>query len=210
MARKNIPITHLYPFQIVARSNNKDWFKLPLSDCWQIFAQQLNFLSAQKDIKVHAFVLMSNHYHLIASTYEGKSLGLPMCRLQTTVSRTINTRTGRINHVFGGRYKPSLIKCELDYARTLKYVYRNPVTANVCSEVESYPWSTLNQHQLENKIVLTPIDSGIDALIPNCEYEKLRWLNEPFHDDLYMAIKRGLKQTEFRVVDRNRRKFESF
>ncbi len=206
MPRKKIPDTSDFPLHIVARSNNKEWFNLPPDDCWQIFASYLNQLADEKQLRIHAFVLMNNHYHLLASLYEEKKIGAAMCQLQTSVSRTINSMSDRTNHVFGGPYKASVIKSEISYCQVLKYVFRNPVTAGICEKVEEYRWSTLNQSKLSIKIKITPPDTGIDELVPNITSEYLEWLNESYPAKVYKLIKKGLARTEFTTISRNTRR----
>jgi len=56
-----------YPIQITARCNNKEIFPVPLDEAWDLFSNYLHFIHSAFEIKIHSFVLMSNHFHLIAS-----------------------------------------------------------------------------------------------------------------------------------------------
>ena len=58
---------------------------------------------------VHAYVLMTNHYHLLLETTEG-NLSRGMDWLQNAFTRRINTRHRLWGHVFGGRYKAILVE----------------------------------------------------------------------------------------------------
>jgi len=110
---------------------------------WRITTKLLNKASLKYKIHIHAYVLMSNHYHLVASTHEDFNIGKVMCWLQTSISKAVNHKTQRVNHVFGGTYKASLITSPIYFANVIKYVYRNPVKANLCGNVENYKFSTL-------------------------------------------------------------------
>ena len=60
-------------------------------------------------------------------------------------SRTVGSKTGRINHVFGGRYKGCLIQDALYLAHVYKYVLRNPVEVGLSANVESYSFSSFQR-----------------------------------------------------------------
>src|ERR1700731_2336930 len=59
---------------------------------------------------VHAWVLMSNHYHLVLRTPQA-NLVAGMRWLQNTYTRRFNVRNQLWGHVFGGRYKAVLVEC---------------------------------------------------------------------------------------------------
>ena len=101
MPRRILEITSEFPYHIVARTNNKEWFHIPMRDVWSIFNEVLLLVSNKYSFKVHAFVLMSNHYHLMASTSVGHDLPKVMQIFQREVSRRINLQANRKNHLFG-------------------------------------------------------------------------------------------------------------
>jgi hypothetical protein len=116
----------------------------------------------------------------------------------TESSRGIRDRAKRINHVFGGRYKSSLIKTETYFAQCLKYIYQNPVRAGMCSTVETYPWSTISADcYLRSKI--RKIDSGHDCHVPNDPDELIKWLNMPLDALSERAIRNALKRSVFEI-----------
>lgn len=199
MPRKRLIYTPEFPYHIVARSNNREWFKGELREVWDIFKEELIQLNQDYGFVVHAFVLMSNHYHLIASCSLDYDLGYIMRILQTKTSNRINGLSGRINHVYGGRYKGSLIGDEFYYANVLKYVFRNPVKADLCSKVEDWPFTNVND-------ILGKTESGVPtsshifekSLFMN-DTEKSSWFNEVFHMDDDERIRKGLTRTVFKL-----------
>ena len=204
MPRKPLIYTHENPYHIRARSNNKEWFHLPLSDCWNIFAAGLNHIQFEYGFSTHLFVLMNNHYHLVGTCSEKHKLGEVMAWFQKYVSRKINARTGRINHIFGGSYKASLISHPAHFSAVFKYVARNPVRAGICSNVESYLFSTLNPKGSEG---IALIEAGNWAVhIPQETFEQNKWLNEPTLAELDEIIRKSLQKTVFRPACRVNRK----
>ena len=203
MSRRKTLHSYEYPYHITARSNNKEWFYLDKSLCWSIFCEKLNLASEMFQFQILAFVLMSNHYHLILKIIPEHKLGSIMNWLQTSISREINKKAGRINHIFGGPYKSSLITKTIYYAHVLKYVYRNPVRAGMCENVQTYPYSTLNSKDIK----LNLNDSlNISNLLPKEECDYLNWLNTPLEKDYDEIIRKGLKKSKMKLVDSIRRK----
>lgn len=98
---------------------------------------------------VHAWVLMSNHYHLFLETPE-PNLVDGMKWLQNTVTRRHNVRHSKWGRLFGDRYKAVLVEGEeANYYTTLwEYIHLNPVRAGLINVREGkslldYPWSSL-------------------------------------------------------------------
>ena len=103
---------------------------------------------------VHAYVLMTNHYHLLLETTEA-NLSRGMGWLQNAFTRRINTRHRLWGHVFGGRYKAILVEPGNCFWALLDYIHLNPVRAglvNAGDGLESYPnptrgavWANISQ-----------------------------------------------------------------
>lgn len=191
-------MTHEYPYHLVARSNNKEWFYLSTKECWFIFEDLLQQINQRFHFQTHAFVLMNNHYHLIGSASENYPLCKVMEWLQRAANRIINNKAGRINHLFGGPYKGSLITSEVYYYHALKYLYRNPVRAGMVSLVEDYNFSTLRK----TKVPLFAPNSGIDVLVPKDEKDFLLYLNKDYSETAYQTIKFAVSKTEFKLSSR--------
>jgi len=77
-------------------------------------------------LEVHAFVLMDNHYHLLARTLEA-NLSEAMRWLHVSYSSRFNWAHGQCGHLFGGRYKAVLIQDERGVVEVARYVHLNPV-----------------------------------------------------------------------------------
>ena len=100
--------------------------------------------------QVHAYCLMSNHYHLVLET-PNANLVAGMAWLQSTYTIRLNHRHKLIGHVLSGRYKAHLVEGSgTGYLRTAcDYVHLNPVRAAVLKSEErllSYPWSSFGYY----------------------------------------------------------------
>jgi len=178
----------------MARSNNKEYFGIPCALAWEVFVMELNQVVTKHKALLHSFVLMDNHYHMMISTHENYNLGLVMCEFQRSVSRRINQLSGRINHVFGGRYRASIILEPENYFNVYKYIYRNPVEADLCKKVEDYKYSSL----LAEGLPLSCPTTGISCLVP--ADSKIAWLNQCEESKIFESIRLGLKKTQFKPV----------
>ncbi len=96
--------------------------------------------------KIHAYVLMPNHYHLLLETPEA-NLVLGMKWLQGTYTQRFNIRHGLSGHLFQGRYKTLVINGEERgyFLQVSNYIHLNPVRAGLVQAnqpVQSYFWSS--------------------------------------------------------------------
>jgi putative transposase len=188
--------TRDFAYHVTARSNNKEWFYVPTEACWNIFCGQLSDSAQKYQLLVHAFVLMSNHYHLLVSTPLG-NLDDAMRHFQTQVSRSIQRWSTRINHVFGGRYHWSVLGDSCALAYVYKYVYRNPVRAGICDTAESYQFSSISSKTHTSAIPLIEGFNNYWNFVPKDPAERLEWLNRPARPESEDLVKRTLRRSHF-------------
>jgi len=196
MPRTPLVRTSSFAYHVTARANNKEWFYVPPETAWRIFRAQLAESADKYGVRLHAFVLMANHYHLVLSTPEA-NLDRFMRHFMTECCRRFQIATGRINHIFGGRYRWSVLESAYGLAYVLKYVFRNPVRAGLCGRVEDYPHSSLSP------TCSLPISEGFDSywrLIPKDWTRRLLWLNSPAAREIEEVIQRALRRRHFRLT----------
>ncbi len=107
------------------------------------FLQRLSQLLTETETDCLAWVLMSNHIHLLLRPRHNK-LALLMRRLLTGYAIHFNLRHRRSGHLFQNRYKS--IVCEEDpyLLELVRYIHLNPVRAGLVKDVKGldrYPWS---------------------------------------------------------------------
>lgn len=182
-----------FPYSVTARSNNKEWFDLPLEVCWPIFCEVLSEVADQYKFMSHAFLLMSNHYHWLLTTPLA-NLGEGMRYFQTETSRKMGRAAGRINKIYGARYKPCLIHSPVYYANSYRYIFQNPLRAGMVKQVEDYSWSTLVR---PGDVPLTSSLIHGDYIPPE-ERELLPWLNQVPEAKYNECIRRALLHSKFK------------
>ena len=94
--------------------------------------------------RVHAYVVMSNHFHLAVELTE-PNLSEGMKWLQGTWIRRYNAFRKLIGRPFQGRYKALLVAPGHALGQVCHYIHLNPVRARLCepADVLKYPWSSL-------------------------------------------------------------------
>lgn len=127
-------------YHVIQRGNNKEYvFDDP--DYKDYFVSLLRKAVQVDDALIHAFVVMSNHYHL-ALRVNQKPLSKIMHRLNTAYSVFYNMEKKRTGHVFQGRYMAIPILNDTYLLAVIRYIHRNPVAAQMCRRVEDYRWSS--------------------------------------------------------------------
>jgi REP element-mobilizing transposase RayT len=90
---------------------------------------------------VTAWVLMTNHFHLVVQTPD-PNLSKGMHWLNTKYVGWFNKRHKRSGHLYGGRFKSHLVEKEAYLAEVLRYVVLNPVRAGMVAHPADYRWSS--------------------------------------------------------------------
>ena len=149
MPRKNLIRTNASPYHVTTRANNREWFALSMPKMWTICRDAIQHAHFRHPVRIHAFVLMQNHYHLMLTTPDA-NIDKFMYELNYHISRKVRFHTHRINHVFGQRYKWSLVESKDYYLNVIRYIYQNPLKKNLSQRCEDYPYSTLFHYVRKN------------------------------------------------------------
>ena len=106
---------------------------------------------------LHAYVLMTNHVHLLLSPAEERSPSMLMQRLGQRYVQYFNRRHGRTGTLWEGRFRSCLILDDYYFLTCQRYIELNPVRANIVKAPERYPWSSYRTNALgENSLLVTP------------------------------------------------------
>ncbi len=184
-----------FPYHITARSMNRERFAIPIEDVWRIMEDFLFFIHHSFEVRIHSFVLMPNHFHLILRTPKN-NLAASMNYFMRETSRQIGFQASRINQNYGGRFHRSLMKRPLYFLHAYKYVYRNPVEAQLSKNVEEYEFSTL-RGLLGYKKLSIPLE--LDSTLFTSAEQTLDWLNQKPALHSKLQLKRALSKGVFQL-----------
>jgi putative transposase len=145
-----------YPHHIIQRGNNRQAIFAEPAD----YAALLGLLeeSARKfGVAVHSYVLMSNHFHLLATPESAEAIPLAMQAVGRSYVRYFNRRQQRTGTLWEGRYKSTLIQTEKYLLTCMAYIDLNPVRAGMAAHPGDYPWSSYAHYAgLRHDKLVTP------------------------------------------------------
>jgi putative transposase len=135
------------PQHVLQRGNNRSACFFQAAD-YLFYLDCLQQAAHQHGCSVYAYVLMTNHVHLLLS---GQDVGCVSAMMQTLgrrYVRRINQRYGRTGTLWEGRFKSSVIESERYFLTCMRYIELNPVRAAMVAAPEDYRWSSYRRHAL--------------------------------------------------------------
>ncbi|MAG98057.1 MAG: transposase [Alphaproteobacteria bacterium] len=133
------------PLHIVQRGHNGTAiFRCP-SD-YRVYLRHLARANDHGDCAVHAYVLMSNHVHLVVTPACRTAASRLMKSLGQSYVRYVNDRYQRRGTLWQDRFYSCLIDSEAYLLACYRYVERNPVRAGMVADAADYPWSSYGWH----------------------------------------------------------------
>jgi REP element-mobilizing transposase RayT len=105
------------------------------------FLNYLEAASKKLKIRLFAYCIMNNHYHLILENTTGK-LSEFLKLLNGNYGMYYRKKYGGKGYVFQGRFKSTIIENEAYLIQAIAYLLENPVRAGIVSNAENYTWSS--------------------------------------------------------------------
>jgi putative transposase len=130
-----------YPHHVIQHGNNRQRICLDGAD-FKALKDVLGECAQRYRVAVHAFVLMDNHFHLLATPPTDEALPKMMQALGRSYVRYFNGRYQRTGTLWEGRYKSTLIEADRYLLACMAYMDLNPVRAGLVSQARDYPWSS--------------------------------------------------------------------
>lgn len=138
-------------YHVTARGNERGKIFFSKRD-YEKFKEYIAAAKEKYGFILHAYVLMTNHYHLIIETPE-KNLSKIMHYINSSYTTYTNVKRKRSGHLFQGRYKAILVDKDHYLLELSRYLHLNPVRANMALTPEEYPHSSYRSYvtgQIEN------------------------------------------------------------
>jgi len=136
------------PQHVIQRGNNRQATFLSPCD-YSFYLHCLRDAAAKHGCLVHAYVLMPNHVHLLATPAGPDGLSLLMRDLgRRYVQQYVNPVYQRSGTMWEGRYKSNLVEAQKYLLACCRYIELNPVRARIVGRPEDYAWSSYRYHAL--------------------------------------------------------------
>lgn len=165
---------------VIQRGNNRD-------ACFYVEADYKAYLAFLKDaavkyeVVIHAFVLMTNHVHLLVTPANAEGVSRMMQAQGRKYVQYFNHTHGRTGTLWEGRYKSTLVDSEPYLLTVYRYIELNPVRAEMVTHARDYPWSSYRHNALGKEIQL---------ITPHRQYRLLGKTGEE-RQQAYRALFRG-------------------
>ena len=174
-------------FHVITQGINKSYIFERAEDI-KYYIKIMYQLTLEQKIKIIGYCIMSNHAHMLIETEEINELSKYMQRLNTKYGKYYNKKYNRVGYVFRDRYRAQGIYTEKYLYNCLRYIYNNPVKAEICKNAEDYPYSNYKK-----------IDGELDEDYTFIDIED---------DDKNIGeiIKKFLKENEMELTDLKREK----
>ena len=130
-----------YPHHVIQRGNNRQSICLDAAD-FQTLHDVLAEAAQRYRVALHAFVIMDNHFHVLATPPTDDALPKMMQALGRSYVRYFNDRYQRSGTLWEGRYRATVIEPEPHLLECMVYMDLNPLRAGVAVSAADYAWSS--------------------------------------------------------------------
>ena len=145
-----------YPLHIIQRGNNRE----PIFGAEPDYLFYLDCLQRAADehaLAIHAYVLMTNHVHLLATPSDEASAPKTMQSVGRRYVQYFNYTYQRTGTLWEGRYRSTVVDAEAYLLSCMRYIELNPVRAGMVEHPAEYPWSSCRANALgEADSLLSP------------------------------------------------------
>jgi putative transposase len=134
-----------YPHHIIQRGNNRQAIFGGTAD-YELLLALIDEHARKQQVAIHGYVLMSNHFHLLATPETLEGIPQLMQAVGRRYVRNYNLRHARTGTLWEGRYRSTLIQAERYLVACMVYMDLNPVRAGLVAEPAEYPWSSFQHY----------------------------------------------------------------
>jgi len=129
------------PQHVIQRGNNRDVIFVS-DDDYRFYLEKLAAACERFGCDLHAYVLMTNHVHLLMTPQTEDGISKVMQSVGRYYVQYFNHQYKRTGTLWEGRYKATLIDSEAYLLLCSRYIELNPVRADMVDAPENYPWSS--------------------------------------------------------------------
>jgi putative transposase len=174
------------PHHIIQRGNNRSACFYTDDDYWQ-YLDWLREYSVEHGCDIHAYVLMTNHFHLLITPESSEGLATMMKCLGQRYVQYINRTYGRSGTLWEGRFKSCITQEDKYVLGCYRYIELNPVRANMVEHPGEYLWSSYRANaQQEACDLLSP--HGTYLALGRHDDDRQKQYREIFKSELDPAL----------------------
>ena len=129
------------PQHVIQRGNNREACFFTQRD-YRRYLEDLDESAARFGCHIHAYVLMTNHVHLLVSSTQTYGISQMMQALGRRYVRYVNRRYKRTGTLWEGRFKASLVDSDNYLLTCMRYIELNAIRANMVDHPADYRWSS--------------------------------------------------------------------
>ncbi|MFQ5802395.1 MAG: transposase [Candidatus Methylomirabilales bacterium] len=135
------------PQHVIQRGNNRQptFF---IEDDFRFYLECLKEAATTHPCEIHAYVLMTNHVHLLMTPRRANAIAKVIQSLGRRYVQYINSTYQRSGTLWEGRYKASVVESETYVLLCSRYIELNPVRSKLVADPAEYPWSSYHWHAL--------------------------------------------------------------
>ena len=130
-----------YPHHIIQRGNNRQAIATCAAD-YQTLLALIEDNARKFFVAIHAYVLMENHFHLLATPETAEALPQMMQAIGRRYVRYFNDSQDRSGTLWEGRYRSTVLQPEAWLLACMAYMDLNPVRHGLVAQARDYPWSS--------------------------------------------------------------------
>jgi putative transposase len=196
MARLPRIVIPAYPHHVIQRGNNRQAIFFADDDC-RFFLECLREAKRKYFCRIYAYVLMTNHVHLLVDPEKADNLGRFMQSVGRRYVRYINQTYRRTGTLWEGRFKSAVVSRDEYLIVCGRYIELNPVRAGMVSDPEQYQWSSYLSRALGSPDRLLDEDPWYAGLGRNAQ-ERQRiygdWVRSGIREGEWDQIRKATQQ----------------
>lgn len=139
------------------------------------YRQELREALLRHACRLHAYVLMTNHVHLLLTPDAPGAISKVIQMIGRRYVASFNARYHRSGTLWEGRFKSCLVDSEHYLLRCYRYIELNPIRAGIVASAVEYPWSSYHSNALGKRDALVTPHESFLALGQHAEERRVAY-----------------------------------